>query len=97
MLDMMNVLAEIKRLLKDETIVLEEEVQSLWSGYGQIIRCRSTGSHTRYIVKVIAPENAGTHPRGWNTSASHQRKIKSYQVEASFYQDYSSQANASFS
>jgi len=28
MLDMMNVLAEIKRLLKDETIVLEEEVQS---------------------------------------------------------------------
>ncbi|WP_426360335.1 phosphotransferase [Pseudocolwellia sp. HL-MZ19] len=95
MLDLMNVLAEIKRLLKDETIVLEEEVQSLWSGYGQIIRCSSTNSHTRYIVKVIAPESAGTHPRGWNTSASHQRKVKSYQVEANFYQDYSSQANAS--
>ncbi|MDO7086418.1 phosphotransferase [Pseudocolwellia sp. AS88] len=93
MLDTINVLIEIKRLLNDETIVFEEEVQSLWSGYGQIIRCRSKSSGNCYIVKVIAPENAGTHPRGWNTSTSHQRKIKSYQVEANFYQHYAHIAN----
>lgn len=89
----MNVLTQIKSLLNDTSIVLEEEVQSLWSGYGQIIRCKSNKSAQSYIVKVIAPENAGEHPRGWNTSASHQRKIQSYQVEASFYQHYSHLAN----
>jgi len=30
-----------------------------------------------------------THPRGWNTNFSHQRKIKSYQVESAWYRDYS--------
>lgn len=89
----MNVLIQIKSLLNDTSIVLEEEVQSLWSGYGQIIRCKSNKNGQSYIVKVIAPENASEHPRGWNTSASHQRKIQSYQVEASFYQHYSQLAN----
>lgn len=93
----MDVLTEIKLLLNDTSIVLEEEVQSLWSGYGKIIRCKSHKTEQYYIVKVISPENAGTHPRGWNTSTSHQRKIKSYQVEANFYQYYSQQANTPLS
>lgn len=89
----MDVLTQIKLLLNDMSIVLEEEVQSLWSGYGQILRCKSDESGQRYIVKVISPHSADKHPRGWNTSTSHQRKIKSYQVEANFYQLYSQQVN----
>lgn len=84
----MNILNKIKLLLDNPNIVIEEEVQSLWSGYGKIVRCRDVVSNQYYIVKAIAPEKAHKHPRGWNTSASHQRKIRSYQVETSFYQDF---------
>jgi len=86
----MNILTHIQSLLNDSSIVLEEQVQSLWSGYGQIIRCKSLQHNVFYIVKAIAPDNASEHPRGWNTSVSHQRKITSYQVEAHFYQHYAS-------
>ena len=86
----MNVITELKYLLNEPLLIVEEEVQSLWSGYGQIIRCKSRKlngqSEKSYIVKVIAPANASNHPRGWNTSTSHERKVKSYQVETNFYQ-----------
>lgn len=84
----MNLLTQIQSLLNDPYIVLTEQVQPLWSGYGQIVRCKNSKSGQSYIVKVIAPESASDHPRGWNTSASHQRKIKSYQVEANFYKHH---------
>ncbi|AWB66114.1 choline kinase [Saccharobesus litoralis] len=84
----MEILAEIKALLNDDSVTLGEQVQSLWSGYGQIVRCYSAQQQASYIVKAIAPANATRHPRGWNTSASHQRKLKSYQVEANFYLHY---------
>lgn len=84
----MNLLNNLQQLLHDDSISLEEEIQSLWSGYGQIVRCQSKANGTSYIVKVIAPEKAGEHPRGWNTSTSHERKLRSYQVEVAFYKDY---------
>ncbi len=84
----MQLLSQLKKLLDDPTLVLNEEVQSLWSGYGQIVRCFSPKNNTSYIVKTIVPENATSHPRGWNTSVSHQRKLRSYQVEANFYRDF---------
>jgi hypothetical protein len=84
----MQLLTELKRLLNDHDIVITEEVQSLWSGYGQIVRCFSPKNKTSYIVKTIVPDNATNHPRGWNTSVSHQRKLKSYQIESNFYQNY---------
>ena len=84
----MNLLTELKHLLKDSTIELTEQVQSLWSGYGRIVRCKSDLTDTCYIVKEIQPTEASDHPRGWNTSVSHQRKLTSYQVEANFYQYY---------
>ncbi|MGA1115840.1 MAG: phosphotransferase, partial [Opitutales bacterium] len=33
----------------------------------------------------VIPE-VGDHPRGWNTDLSHQRKLKSYQVETNWYE-----------
>ncbi|MBL4674241.1 MAG: DUF1679 domain-containing protein [Arenicella sp.] len=67
-------------------------VQSLWSGYGQIVRLElSGGTHPSVILKHIKLPDAGNHPRGWNTGLSHQRKIRSYQVEAHWYQHYAAQ------
>ena len=61
------------------------EVQSLWSGYGSIQRVDLDGGEfSSIIVKHVQP-GGGSHPRGWNTDLSHQRKLKSYQVEANWY------------
>ena len=84
----MTLLSSLQLLLNDPSLVINEQLQSLWSGYGQIVRCKSGQSKNSYIVKVISPDNTKNHPRGWNTSTSHQRKITSYQVEANFYQHY---------
>lgn len=71
------------------TIVNSTVIQSLWSGYGQIVRLElNGGSHSSVILKHIKLPTAGNHPRGWNTSLSHQRKVRSYQIETCWYQDY---------
>ena len=60
-------------------------VQSLWSGYGSIDRIGLEGTDVQsVIVKRVQPGDGG-HPRGWNTDLSHQRKLKSYQVESQWY------------
>lgn len=67
-----------------------EVIQSLWSGYGEIARYRLHGSeHPTVVVKHISLDQQNNHPRGWNTSYSHQRKIKSYTIETSWYQKWS--------
>ena len=67
-----------------------ELVQSLWSGYGSLVRAKLTGSEFEsVIVKYVNPENR-SHPRGWNTVRSHRRKLKSYQVESHWYSSQSS-------
>ncbi len=61
-------------------------IQNLWSGYGKIVRCALEGSELgSVVVKHVHWPDAGHHPRGWNTSRSHERKVKSYQVETAFY------------
>ena len=70
-------------------IVNSTEVQSLWSGYGQILRLELEGGlYPSVILKHIKLPETSEHPRGWNTNLSHQRKIRSYQVEANWYQHY---------
>ena len=66
-----------------------ELIQSLWSGYGKIIRCSLEGSVLdSVVVKHVHWSDAAHHPRGWNTSLSHERKVRSYQVETAFYSDW---------
>jgi hypothetical protein len=68
-----------------------EVLQSLWSGYGKIVRyALQDGSTDTVIVKHIALGKAGSHPRGWDTDTSHQRKKKSYQVETNWYNYFAS-------
>ncbi len=72
----------------------EETLQSLWSGYGEIVRYSLSGSNAcadSAVVKWVSPPTKAHHPRGWNTDRSHQRKLRSYDVEMHWYQHFSRQ------
>jgi len=80
-----------------------EDIQSLWSGYGKIIRyglhygLRSDlkeGDCRSIVVKHVKLPDQRDHPRGWNTDFSHQRKVTSYQVESAWYRDWSAACDA---
>lgn len=80
---------EIDRYVCDltgaEGLKPQERVQSLWSGYGSIDRIELEGADLpSVIVKRVQP-GTGSHPHGWNTNLSHQRKLKSYRVETNWY------------
>jgi len=71
-----------------------EEVQTLWSGYGQLNRYHlEGGKFSSVIVKHIQLPDSTNHPRGWNTNRSHQRKLKSYNIERNWYQRYTHLTN----
>ncbi|GAF03003.1 oxidoreductase family protein [Saccharicrinis fermentans] len=74
---------------------ITEEIQSLWSGYGSIVRIGLKGSTIEGVVaKHVKMPQQNKHPRGWNTDVSHLRKVKSYQVETSFYKNYAGRCTA---
>ena len=68
-----------------------EVIQSLWSGYGKIVRLGlENGLYKTVVAKHVKLPKQDIHPRGWNTSISHNRKVKSYEVETCFYQNFAS-------
>ena len=70
----------------------EEIVQELWSGYGEIVRVPVNGGTV--IVKRVRSARTNAHPRGWATDRSHERKVRSYEVETAWYRDFSAQCDA---
>jgi thiamine kinase-like enzyme len=58
-------------------------IQELWSGYGSLSRVETNKGS--YIFKLINLKKVQGHPRGWNSDFSHNRKIKSYEVERNWY------------
>ena len=80
---------EVDRFILERTkangITNRIEVQSLWSGYGGIQKITLEGADFPSIVLKHVQPGRGSHPRGWNTDLSHQRKLKSYQVETNWY------------
>lgn len=91
----MEINQEILKVTGANSIILTETVQSLWSGYGKILRYfLKGGEHSSIIVKHIEWPDVGNHPRGWNTDLSHQRKLKSYQVEKNWYASFAGRLNA---
>ncbi len=73
-----------------------EVIQTLWSGYGEILRVALTGTDiASAVLKYIVLPATVSHPRGWSTNLSHQRKIKSYDVEMYWYQNWSNRCNTS--
>lgn len=66
-----------------------EVIQSLWSGYGKIVRYQLGDSiNNTVVVKHISLSQSGDHPRGWDTDNSHNRKVKSYEVETNWYEHW---------
>lgn len=62
-------------------------IQTLWSGYGAIKKVVLDQTDKRsVIVKHVQLPTDIAHPRGWHSQHSHQRKIRSYQVESAWYQ-----------
>lgn len=83
-------------ILAYDSIASIEVIQELWSGYGVLCRVNLNGSeHKSVIVKQIDLEGVKNHPRSWNNNFAHQRKVRSYEVEFHFYQNYSSRVGDS--
>lgn len=77
-------------------IELVELIQELWSGYGTIRRYRLSGAQRQHvIIKHVQLVASSDHPRGWNTDFSHQRKLRSYQVEQAWYSTLAKRCNES--
>ena len=74
-------------------ITAVEEIQPLWNNYGTLSRIYLQGNpkYPSVILKHIQIPKQARHPRGFASSFSKQRKIKSYQVETHWYQHYNQQ------
>ena len=86
-------MADIEAVVCEATgapnVVSSEVVQSLWSGYGQIVRCfLDYEQWSSVIVKHVRFPDERDHPRGWTTDLSHDRKVESYEVETAWYDHY---------
>lgn len=76
-------------LLNISSISKIEVIQELWSGYGKLMRIYSPELASNAIIaKLINFPEESNHPRGWNSSTSHQRKVKSYEVEFYWYENF---------
>lgn len=76
-------------------ILTTTTIQSLWSGYGKIIRVHLADAAVEsVVVKLVQLPEKRNHPRGWNTDIGHQRKLKSYQVETNWYAHYAQWSKA---
>lgn len=85
-----NFLDITRKATRAEDLFKIEDIQSLWSGYGAIMRYGLKGGERKSVViKHVKLPSQSQHPRGWDTDLSHQRKIKSYRVESVWYRDYS--------
>ena len=85
---------EIAALVGAPGARFERRLQSLWGGYGEIWRVAIEGSSqtegstpTSVIVKRVAP------PSG-ERGRSHERKLRSYDVERTWYRTYASECDS---
>ena len=77
------------------SLIEQEVIQELWSGYGKIQRIGlQNASVESVVVKHAQVPSSQNHPRGWNTDIGNQRKLKSYQVETTWYNTYSQHSAA---
>tara|TARA_R110002050_G_scaffold20348_1_gene57623 strand:+ start:12685 stop:13659 length:975 start_codon:yes stop_codon:yes gene_type:complete len=83
------ILSEIKSVTGAQSIDEIRVIQTLWSDYGYIGRLHlDNGKIPPVIVKFMDYSQPNSHPRGWNTPNSHQRKVTSYEVETNWYTTY---------
>jgi len=90
--DLASLVEIVRQRLGASSLEVSERIQSLWSGYGAIYRCSVEGASEvpggSVVVKHVKPPSELNHPRGWASSQSHERKLRSYRVEQKFYESY---------
>ena len=68
--------ARILSITGGSSIEREELIQPLWNNYGRLSRIFLRGAkHPSIIAKHIRVPNHVSHPRGFTTSLSNQRKL----------------------
>ncbi len=91
--------SELSKIILDATGADEiyplGTIQTLWSGYGSLDRYGLVGAELGSIIvkHVKLPTKGNKHPRGWNSDRSHQRKLRSYQVETAWYRHYAARCD----
>lgn len=79
----------ILKATQSDSLEKLEVIQELWSGYGAIVRYGLKGGNIpSVVVKFVQLPDKGNHPKGWNSTLSHERKVKSYKVETEWYKSY---------
>ena len=85
-------LTRICDALKADVVRPTGRIQSLWSGYGELYRVtvhKQGHPEQDLVVKSVRPPSHADHPRGWNGSLGHARKLRSYFVESTWYRTFS--------
>ncbi len=68
-----------------------ERIQSLWGGYGELVRAHLAGAPMEtVIVKSVSPP-----PRAHEDDISHARKCRSYDAELAFYRTFAARCDES--
>lgn len=71
-----------------------QQIQSLWSGYGEIARYQLIDApYDSVVVKHVKLPEVISHPRGWNSEYAHLRKVRSYEVECAWYNQFSAKCH----
>ena len=79
----------LSKVLDFKSITAVKEIQSLWSGYGSLLSIQLEGAaYASVIVKWINLTADVVIKRTWDSKFSHDRKLKSYQNEKTWYQYY---------
>ena len=103
---MNSITKTIARITGATSVELGDVIQSLWSGYGAIQRATLHGAELHgaelhgaeprpVIIKHIDLSETRANRRGWGGDVSHKRKVRSYQVESTFYRSQATQCDAS--
>lgn len=78
---------QIAELCGAKSATVVESIQSLWSGYGEILRVKLLPAGNNVVVKFVSPPEDRDHKYGWATNISHQRKLDSYANEHAWYRN----------
>lgn len=91
-----DVRTRILQLTQADSIARTELIQPLWNHYGTLSRVILEGGESpSVIVKHIKiPDHSG-HPKGFVSSISRARKVRSYQVETHWYRHQNQRMPAS--
>lgn len=82
-----GITAEIAAMCGASSVRSRDRIQSVWSGFGELVRCDLVGCDRQsVVVKHVRP------PKG--SGRSHERKLRSYDIEQHWYQTYGPRCSA---